>query len=232
MAFKDWVDRYIVSIGPPKDPAQTNDIDASAISLEAKTKLGALSVEIEESGLKSVGGVDVPFERIYEAARIPIPEHKFTVEKVGEMLQNSKLSKLAPEGKAAAVLVALDAQGVKIDGIIEEAVKKDKALDIFEKVQRDQARQFAVQKEEENKGLAAGIEAFAREKQGQIENNKKAVSDRETQLAAWISKKGLKENELYAIIRHFTTDNPITVQTPGPQSGTVKITDLTRSLEK
>ena len=233
MAFKDWVDRYIISLPKTQQP-QTNVVDVSKVQLQTtNATMGDLSVGVKESDVKSAAGagVDVAFEKIYEAARIPIPEHKFTVEKIGEMLQNPKLAKLAPEGKAAAVLVALDAQGIKIDGIIEETVKKDKALDIFEKVQRDQAKQFGLQKEDENKKLAQEIEAFTREKQKQIESNKKAVSDREKQLAAWLNKKGLKETELHNIIQHFTTDNPIS-ETSQAQTGTVKITDLTQGLNQ
>src|SRR5581483_4391997 len=206
MAFKDWVDRYIISLPKSQPPQEGPVVDVSTVQLQTKSTVGNLSVNVEESQVKTAAGagVDVPFDKIFEAARIPVPDHKFTVEKIGEMLKNPKLAALTPEAKAAAVLVALDAQGVKIDGILEEAVKKDKALDIFEKVQREQAKQFALQKEADNKKLAEEIAAFTRDKQAAIEANKKAVADRQRQLEAWLGKKQLKEDELREIVGHFT----------------------------
>ena len=61
------------------------------------------------------------------------------MEKVGEMLKNPKLAGMAKEAKAAAVLVALEASGVSIESVIAEAARKDKALAVFEKVQKEHA---------------------------------------------------------------------------------------------
>lgn len=232
MGFRDWVGRYIISIGPPKQDPPLEEVDLADVSLQAKTKLEGIPVQLDESGLKSVPGFDVAFEKVFEAAKIPAPAHPFTLEKISDMLQHPKLAQLTREGKAAAVLVALDSQGVKIESIIEEAVKKDKALDVFEKVQRDHLKQSIQAKEEENQRLAEEIEAITREKQGLIENNKKAMVELQAKVTSWVEKKILKEKEIYDIVQHFTTENPVTVQETQLPPTKVKVTDLTQSYEK
>ena len=216
MGLRDFVDRYIVSV-PGSAPKPEGEFDTAQVPLEATTKMSSITVEVEESGVKAAV-TDASFDKIFEAARITVPAHKFTVEKVGDMLNHPKLKALPVEGKAAAVLVALEAQGVKIESVIEEAARKDKALDIFEKVRRDRFRQFAAQKEGENRKLAAQMEA-----------NMKAVSAMEADVEEWVAKKAAKENELFDVIELFTTDNPVSLAAPRP-SASVKVTDLTQSL--
>lgn len=230
MGFRDWVDRYIVSIGPGAPAAGTGAIDVSRVSLESGPQVSALAVQVDEAPVKAMSGIDVAFEKIFEAARIAAPAHKFTVEKVGEMLSHPKLAALAPEGKAAAVLVALEAQGVKIEEIIEDAVKKDKALDLFERVQVENLKRSLKEKMDESDALAAKIEA-----------NRKGCAELEGQVAAWVKKKQGLEERLHVVIGHFTTQNPITVvgkstqppvraAAPASAAG-VTVTDLTGSLD-
>ncbi|MBI3549702.1 MAG: hypothetical protein HY078_11740 [Elusimicrobia bacterium] len=228
MSLGDWLDKYVISIGPRKDAPPSGEVDLSEIGLKADGKMDAIAAQVDESKLRAVPGLDTPFQKIYDAARIAVPEHKFTVEKIGEMLAHPKLASLAREAKAAAVLVALDAQGVSINSVLEDAVKKDRALDIFEKVQRDHLKQSVQAKEEENRRLVEEIEKVTREKQKLIEDNKKAIVDIQAKAADWLERKRAMENNLHEIVQHFTTDNPITIEAIELPAATVKITDLTQ----
>ena len=69
------------------------------------------------------------FLDIYESAQIETPRHGYTVLKVAEMLGNEHIRDLPADVKRKSVLVALDAAGVKIASIIEDAVRRDRALD-------------------------------------------------------------------------------------------------------
>lgn len=230
MGLRDWVDRYVVSIPPGRPAPGAGPIDVTQ-PLESGPQVSALAATVEEAPIKAMSGIDVAFEKIYEAARIVVPAHKFTVEKIGEMLAHPKLAALAPEGKAAAVLVALEAQGVKIEEVIEDAIKKDKALDLFEKVQVENLKRSLKQKMDESEALSTKIEA-----------NRKACTELEGQVAAWVKKKQELEARLYTVIGHFTTQNPITatnlskkqpVRAAAAASGaSVTVTDLTGSLDE
>lgn len=236
MGLKDFVDRYIVSL-PSTRPAApaSGEIDPAAVPVEATQRFADIRPQVDEKALRAVPqeaagqGADIPLEKVFEAARIPKPPQGFSIEKVGEMLANPKLAGLAPEARAAAVLVALEASGAAVQGVIEDAVHKDRALDVFEKVQREHVEAFRAQKEEENRRLL-----------DTVEKNKAAVEERQRRLDAWLEKKAKKELELHAIVGQFASQNPITVPRPAqpppdappPQPsarpGTVKITDLTQ----
>jgi len=227
MGLRDFVDRYVISLHP--SAPKGGEIDPHQVPLESGGKVSDVEVPpVDEAGLAKAVGGDVPFDKVFQAAQIAAPAHGFTVEKVGEMLRNPKLAGMVKEAKAAAVLVALDAAGVKIEGVISEAAQKSHALDIFEKVQHEHAAQLVKQKDDENKKLRAQIAA-----------NDKAAAQISAQLDAWKKKKEAKEADLYEIVSHFTTANPITVSPPAaaPSAGEapaakVKVTDLSKTLDQ
>jgi hypothetical protein len=228
MGFKDFVDRYIVSLGP--SAPKGGEIDPSAVPLESGSRVSALDVPpVDEAKLAKAAGGDPSFDKVFAAAAIPAPAHGFTVEKVGAMLRHPKLAGMAKEAKAAAVLVAMEAAGVKVESVITEAARKDKALDVFERVQHEHAVALVRQKDEENAKLRAQIEA-----------NDKAAARIAADLESWQKKKALKEAELYEAVSHFTTANPISVSQPAqpvqaPPAAPavkVKVTDLSQDLGK
>ncbi|MCX5796784.1 MAG: hypothetical protein NTY77_14915 [Elusimicrobia bacterium] len=228
MGLRDFVDHYVVSLHP--SAPKGGEIDPNKVRLETGGKVSELDVPpVDEARLAKAAGGDVSFDKVFAAAQIPVPAHGFTVEKVGEMLNHPKLAGMVKEAKAAAILVALEAAGVTIESVITEAARKDKALDVFARVQQERAVQLVTQKDEENKKLRAQIAA-----------NDKAAAEIAAQLEAWQKKKAAKEADLYEIVSHFTTANPITVeQAPAPvvaQPETpavkVKVTDLSKTLDR
>ena len=85
---------------------------------------------------------------IYSSAQIPVPAHGFTVLKVADMLQSEHIQALPADVKRKSILVALDAAGVPVTEIVEDAVRRDRALDTYERVlqkhpKQMSARQFA-----------------------------------------------------------------------------------------
>lgn len=235
MGLRDFVDRYVISLGP--SAPKGGEIDPNAVPLESGARVSSIDVApVDEGGLRKAAGGDPSFDKVFLAAQITRPAHGFTIEKVGEMLRHPRLAGMVKESKAAAVLVALESAGVKIESVMAEAARKDHALDIFEKVQLEHATRLVAQKDEENKKLRAQIAA-----------NDKAAADISTQLDAWKEKKAAREAELYEIVSHFTTANPISVSQPVPPAQScepvqyqepviepaakVKVTDLSKTLE-
>src|SRR5215831_17193632 len=81
---------------------------------------------------RSALAADADFGAVYAEAGIEVPLHGYGIDKVAEMLENKRLAALAPEHRASAVLAALEAAGVAIAEVIQDAVRRDKALDAFE----------------------------------------------------------------------------------------------------
>lgn len=147
---------------------------------------------------------------IYVAADITPPPHGYTVLKVAEMLQSVHIKDLPPEVRKSSVLVALDAAGVKIQQIVEDAVRRDKALDTFERLQQKQVEDFEAAKLEENRKHQAEMDRLIADLKLKMETNQKAVLARKEAFQAWRIQKQAEEQRISDAISHFVTENPIT----------------------
>jgi hypothetical protein len=147
---------------------------------------------------------------IYAAADIAPPSHGYTVLKVADMLQSVHIKDLPAEVRKSSVLVALDAAGVKIQQIIEDAVRRDKALDTFERLQQKQVEEFEAGKLEENRKHQAEMDRLIADLKAKMEANQKAVAQRKEAFQAWRIQKQLEEQRIADAVAPFVTENPIT----------------------
>src|SRR5262249_48391564 len=93
------------------------------------------------------------FEESDQAAEIHAPVHGFTIMKVGEMLRSEHIRNLPRDVKRSSVLVALEAAGAPLQDVIEDAVKRDRALDTFERVQEKSVTDLEASKSKENQQI-------------------------------------------------------------------------------
>ena len=71
-------------------------------------------------------------EDIYRAAGIMVPRKGYTINKVVEMLNSEHMRGLSKEMKRAALLMALDAAGVPVGQVQQDAKARQEALDSYE----------------------------------------------------------------------------------------------------
>ena len=147
---------------------------------------------------------------IYAAAGITSPPDGYTVLKVAEMLQSVHIKDLPAELRKRSVLVALDAAGVKIQQIVEDAVRRDQALDTFERLQQKQVEEFEAAKIEENRKHQTEMDRLVTDLKLKMETNQKSVAQRKEAFQAWRIQKQLEEQRIADAISHFVTENPIT----------------------
>ena len=163
---KKWYN-YFVSVDAAAGEGQAPDAPPSAARTIADI---AASTAPTPAFTQPVADPTV-FEQIYQAAEIRTPAHGFTIFKIADMLKSEHIRSLPVEIKRSSVLLALDAAGVKLQEIIEDAVRRDRALDTFETVQQRALDQLEARKAEENKKLQAGsgprAQRTAREHPGQ-----------------------------------------------------------------
>ena len=114
------------------------------------------------------------FGAVYEEAGIELPLHGYGVDKVGEMLASPRLASLNREVRAAAVLAALEAAQVPPADVIQDAVKRDKALDAFEAAKRRELDELHAGAEARIAAIKEEIETFLREKNAEMEGLKQA----------------------------------------------------------
>jgi hypothetical protein len=156
---------------------------------------------------------------VYEAARIAVPPHGYTVLKVADMLQSEHLRALPPDVKRKSILVALDAAGVPVDEVVRDAVARDRALDTYEKVLEQHLEEVRAAKAAENQRLEDEIAQRLAELRGQIDENNKQVSREQEELQAWRARKQREETTIAEAVSHFVTESPITTTAPAEVKG-------------
>lgn len=159
------------------------------------------------------------FAAVYGEAGIELPAHGYGVDKVGEMLESKRLASLNREVKAAAVMAALEAAGVAVRDVIQDAVLRDKALDAFEAAKDREAKEARQKNEARIQALQQELDALLQKINAEIEGLKKASTDAEQAFAALRERKLKEEERLHAVVAHFIegADNPVTK--PAPKTG-------------
>lgn len=154
------------------------------------------------------------FDDIYKAAEIRSPAHGFTIFKIADMLMSEHIRNLPTEVKRSSILLALDTAGVKLQEVIEDAVRRDRALDTFESIQKRSLEQMESQKKNDNLSIQAEIDRLVKEQQARIQLNNDQVAKQKDQFAKWCLQKQQEEQRIADAIAPFVTDNPISTGTP------------------
>jgi hypothetical protein len=150
------------------------------------------------------------FAEIYQAAEIHPPAHGFTIDKVGDMLRSEHIRALPRDVKRSSVLVALEAVGAPIQDVIQDAMKRDQALDTFESVQEKSLNQLEARKLQENQQIQAEIDRVLAEHRSRIQANNDEVAREKERFFAWRLKKQEEEQKIADAVSYFVADNPIT----------------------
>jgi len=184
------------SLAAPRTPAQAVADIASSVAAEPTFT----------SPVSAAGG----FDEIYRAAEIQPPPHGYSIMKIAEMLQSERIRTLPAEVKKSSILLALDAAGVKIEEVIEDAVKRDRALDGFERVQQKALDDLEARKESESQQIQADMDRLVQEHNARIQANKDEVAKEKERFYGWRLQKQQEEQKIADSVSYFVTENPIT----------------------
>jgi ElaB/YqjD/DUF883 family membrane-anchored ribosome-binding protein len=130
--------------------------------------------------------------------------------KIAEMLQSERIRSLPVEVKKNSILLALDAAGVKIEQVIEDAVRRDRALDAFERVQQRALDELATRKDKENNEIQAELDRLIQEHNQRIEANKDELAKEKERFYGWRLRKQQEEQKIADCVSPFVAENPIT----------------------
>lgn len=208
---KKWYE-YIVSVEKPESAPESADAAQAVADIAAAIQAPPPVQQQQQTQMTQAmakSAAPLSLAEIYTAADIPAPASGYTILKVAEMLQSPHIKDLPAEVKKSSILVALDAAGVKVQQLVEDAVRRDKALDTFERLQQKQVEEFEAAKLDENRKHQAEMDKLVAELKGKIEANQKAVTQRREAFQAWRIQKQLEEQRIADTVGHFVTENPI-----------------------
>lgn len=211
---KKWYNLF-VSVDQPAEPPQENTATSPAPSAAQAIADIAATVAPEPKFSAPVAN-PTSFEEIYNAAEIHPPAHGFTIMKVAEMLHSEHIRNLPRDVKRSSVLVALEAAAAPLQDVIEDAVKRDRALDTFERVQERSVGELEARKTKENQQIQAELDQIAAEHRSRIQANSDEIAKEKERFFGWRLKKQEEEQKIADAVSYFVTDNPITTGGPAP----------------
>ncbi len=207
MTNKKWYN-YFVSVDQSEgaetpQPAETGSAARTVADIAASVApQPAFTAPVSDPG---------SFDEIYHAAEIAPPAHGYTIMKIADMLASERIRGLPTEVKRNSVLLALEAAGVQIDEVIQDAIRRDRALDGYERVLERSATDLETRKAEENRKLEADMERMAAEYRSRIQANNEEVAREKDRFYAWRLQKQQEEKKIADAVGYFASDNPITV---------------------
>jgi hypothetical protein len=141
---------------------------------------------------ESGGGFEtelLPVEDIYRAAGITSPRRGYSIGKVVEMLRSEHLRGASRELRRAAVLMALDAAGVSVDEVLQDAKVRQEAIDAYAMEQRKHAESQWARKAEENLQIQAELELVKAHYGERIRRNLDGVAREKATFGSWLKAK-------------------------------------------
>jgi len=150
------------------------------------------------------------FDEIYQAAEIPPAPQGYSILKIAEMLQSEHIRSQTTDVKRSTILVALDAAGVDIKDVIQDAVRRDKALDGYERVQERAITDLESRKNQENAQIQAELDKYVAAQRAKIQSNNDEVAREKERFFGWRLKKQQEEKRISDAVAPFVTENPIT----------------------
>ena len=207
---KKWYNYFVVTEGGGDAAAATPQKPAAGSS-STPTRAADLVPDVEtDTTFKAPVTTPADFSEIYASAQIATPAHGYTVLKVAEMLRSEHIMELPADVRQRSVRVALDAAGVKVAEIVEDAVQRDRALDTFERVLQKHLEELRSQKTAENQKLEEEINQRLAELRARIEQNNAEINSEQESLAAWRVRKRQEEDRIAEAVGYFVSQNPIT----------------------
>jgi hypothetical protein len=162
------------------------------------------------------GGIgEIPdFPAIYKASGVTDPAHGYSAHKVLEMLSSPDFAALEPRAKAAALagFLKMNPSGpVPITDVIQDAVRRDQALDGFEQFLGQKLEERRAQLDQENEKLQAEIDQLLARNRERMDQNRRALEAEKERFATWQARKRIEERRLADAVAPFVEENPVTL---------------------
>jgi len=210
-------------VDDPNAPTAPADAQADAGTSPAQRVSDIASGIASEPKFTSPISDPTSFDEIYKAAEIPPAPQGYSILKVADMLQSEHIRSMPADVRRSSVLVALDAAGVDIKDVIQDAVRRDRALDTYERVQERAVNQMEAQKTQENTQIQGDMDKYVAEQRAKIQANNDAVTKEKERFFGWRLKKQQEEKKISDAVAPFVTENPITTggnsTSPAPKPG-------------
>ena len=205
---------------PPRDEIADLLASIPAAPEIDERKLAAASAAAGGKGMGTDPGDEIPdFPAVFKAAGVVDPPHGYSVYKVLEIFNSPGFATLDTRAKAAALtgFLNMNPSGpVPVTDIVQDAVRRDQALDKFEEFLRNKLAAHTQKTDQDNAKLQAEIDEVTRRNRETMEANRIALETEQTRLTRWLTQKRAEERKLFDAVNPFVEKNPISTAESGP----------------
>ncbi len=164
--------------------ASLDSTEAAAAQAETKQIKQARSGP-SGSGYSVSGNELLPFEEIYVSAGIQTPRLGYSISKVVDMLSSEYIRDMPSETKRASLMMALDAAGVQVNDVLQDATLRQHALNSYESGQKKRLEQYELRKAQDNREIQAEMDRVTAQYLARINSNLDDVAREKDALRKW-----------------------------------------------
>jgi hypothetical protein len=139
------------------------------------------------------------FEEIYRNAPVKPPKVAYAslgILRVVDMVHSPHLSGMSADAKRNAVLMALEAVGVKAEDLLQDAIVRQRALNDYEEAQQVKLRDFETSKDQENSMIRAELDRLSAAHLTRIQENLDLVNRQQENLRTWTKRKEQESEQI------------------------------------
>lgn len=153
-----------------------------------------------------------PFDEIY--AEAGIGETTCSVNELETLLNNPTIINQPMSVKIVAVNLALSAKGVTIEAPVSDAVRRDRALDAYQKMLVERSRAIEQENMTRIQGITKEIEEYLKAKQAEVDALRGEIAEAGRQSLDFSARREAEERRLATLVSPFLEGkpNPVTVQ--------------------
>ncbi|MFH1679697.1 MAG: hypothetical protein ABIH26_03525 [Candidatus Eisenbacteria bacterium] len=146
----------------------------------------------EDAERTALALLDFPWEKIYEAARLPAPEHDWTIDRALALRSSPTFRDVAPDRPRDVLLVQLAKAGANVAEILKDAQRRDNALDGFDRYVHNRVEEARAA----SRKTAEEAQARIRDLQKVVDREKADQARLDEALAAWARRKEERERAM------------------------------------
>lgn len=139
----------------------------------------------QSEAVSAIGSESLSYEDIYHAAGIMSPRSGYGIRKVIEMLNSERIRDLSKDIQRASVLMALDAAGTSADQVLQDATRRQQALQAYEAGRKKQLEDFEAAKSREDTQIEAEMERIRAHYAERTQRNRDCVAQEKENLRNW-----------------------------------------------
>ena len=125
------------------------------------------------------------FEQLYQGGATKPPRLPYGVLKVAEMLASSHLCGMPADSKRAALLMALDAGGARVEDILQDAIVRQRILNDYEQARQTDLQNFEAAVQEQNRALQEELDRITSQYVARMQRNLDEVARAQDNFRVW-----------------------------------------------